>query len=96
MPAYLLSEIQAKIKTVNDLKMSHTARLNASELGIFEQDVIEIINRLESKEFYKSMTSYVDHRIWQDVYRTQWRGILLYLKFAVDLNGFIIISLKKL
>jgi motility quorum-sensing regulator/GCU-specific mRNA interferase toxin len=41
------------------------------------------------------MTSLADHRIWQDVYHVPFEETVLYVKFTVDLNGHIVISLKE-
>ncbi len=48
-----------------------------------------------SSHFYKSMTSHSDHTIWQDVYHVPHGDIVLYLKFTVDAEGHIVISLKE-
>jgi motility quorum-sensing regulator/GCU-specific mRNA interferase toxin len=32
------------------------------------REMLAVIASLTRREFYKSMTSYADHRIWQDVY----------------------------
>ena len=47
-------------------------------------------------QFYKSMTTHADHRIWQDVYRTQTtRGDEVYLKLTV-VDDVLIVSFKEL
>jgi motility quorum-sensing regulator/GCU-specific mRNA interferase toxin len=35
--------------------------------------------------FFKSMTTFADHRVWQDVYRAPARGLALYVKFQADI-----------
>jgi len=40
------------------------------------------------------MTSLVDHRIWQDVYRLPFESRVLYVKFTTDETGYLLISLK--
>ena len=40
------------------------------------------------------MTSYADHRIWQDVYHVEWREVMMYLKFTIDDNGYLVVSFK--
>jgi motility quorum-sensing regulator/GCU-specific mRNA interferase toxin len=37
-------------------------------MGLTSGDMLAAISRLTRREFYKSMTTYNDHRIWQDVY----------------------------
>ncbi len=45
--------------------------------------------------FFKSMTSEADSAIWQDVYHLPWGGLVLYVKFTTDPNGYLLISLKE-
>ena len=43
----------------------------ARELGINDlAGMCAVVMSLTPTDFYKSMTTYADHRIWQDVYRT--------------------------
>ncbi len=46
-------------------------------------------------QFYKSMTAFEDHRVWQDVYYVPWSGLVLYVKLTVDELGRLILSLKE-
>ncbi len=42
------------------------------------------------------MTSYADHRVWQDVYRPKAAGSELYLKFTLDARqALFLISFKE-
>lgn len=50
---------------------------------------------MKREHFYKSMTSYADHSVWQDVYRVPWEGLELYLKLTVDELGRLILSMKE-
>jgi motility quorum-sensing regulator/GCU-specific mRNA interferase toxin len=34
--------------------------------------------------FVKSMTTFADHRLWQDVYRVPAGELMLYVKFQAD------------
>ena len=46
--------------------------------------------------FYKSMTTHADHRIWQDVYRTTTASSIdVYLKLTV-VDDVLIVSFKEL
>ena len=37
-------------------------------MGLTTSEMLDVIAGLSRGEFYKSMTTYADHRIWQDVY----------------------------
>jgi motility quorum-sensing regulator/GCU-specific mRNA interferase toxin len=51
---------------------------------------------LTSANFYKSMTTHADHRIWQDVYHAKTTsGAEVYLKLTV-IDDVLIVSFKEL
>lgn len=50
---------------------------------------------MKRSNFYKSMTSHADHRVWQDVYHVPWAGLVLYVKLTVDELGRLILSMKE-
>lgn len=50
---------------------------------------------MKREHFYKSMTSYNDPTIWQDVYRVPWCELVLYVKLTVDQQGRLILSMKE-
>jgi motility quorum-sensing regulator/GCU-specific mRNA interferase toxin len=56
-----------------------------------------VVLALTSNDFYKSMTTHADHRIWQDVYRRQdgQNGDEVYLKLTV-IDDVLIVSFKEL
>ena len=37
-------------------------------MGHTSTEMLAVITALTRRNFYKSMTTYADHRIWQDVY----------------------------
>jgi motility quorum-sensing regulator/GCU-specific mRNA interferase toxin len=46
--------------------------------------VVAVIKGLRNSDFEKSMTSTIDHRVWQDVYKTTVGKRTLYVKFTLD------------
>jgi len=93
-PSYHLKGIQMAFQTVSDLRLTRTARRTITELGLNLEDTVMIIQSLEKRDFYKSMTTYADHRVWQDVYHANFNGLALYIKFAMDNEGHLIVSFK--
>jgi len=49
--------------------VTKTAEKRAVELGLSHYEIKEIILSLRQEDFYKSMTSYRDYKLWQDVYK---------------------------
>ena len=51
---------------------------------------------IEPRMFYKSMTTFSDHRVWQDVYHVLARGMVLYVKFQANvITEFTVVSFKE-
>jgi motility quorum-sensing regulator / GCU-specific mRNA interferase toxin len=50
---------------------------------------------LTATDFYKSMTTYANHQIWQDVYRPCTEAGEVYLKLTV-IEDVLIVSFKEL
>ncbi|GAK58811.1 hypothetical protein U27_05786 [Candidatus Vecturithrix granuli] len=92
---YELEEIKAAFQTEDDLRMTRTARQCTVELEIGLEDVVKIIQTLTTQNFYKSMTTYADAHVWQDVYHAQFGQLRLYIKFMKDDEGHLIISFKQ-
>ena len=94
-PTFSLSAIQTEFCTVEKLRLSRTARQDSVKLKIELEEIIEIIQSLTKKNFYKSMTTHANHTIWQDVYHAKFRELELYVKFMMDSEGHLLISFKE-
>jgi motility quorum-sensing regulator / GCU-specific mRNA interferase toxin len=57
--------------------------------------MLDIVIPLTSRDFYKSMTTYADHTLWQDVYRPVIKVGGVYLKLTV-VDDLLIVSFKEL
>ncbi len=53
-------------------------------LGLDRWQMAAALAGLTRGDFYKSMTSHADHRVWQDVYRPDLDGAELYVKVTAD------------
>lgn len=92
---YDLEAIKHAFSTVKKLRITNTALKDARLMGFTSQDMVDAIQELKRKDFIKSMTTHSDHRIWQDVYNTEYNGYFLYIKFQVDEMGHFVISFKE-
>lgn len=74
-----------------------SAFVGARALGINNlAGMCAVIKSLTAANFYKSMTTHADHRIWQDVYHAKIPGgNEVYLKLTV-INKVLIVSFKEL
>ncbi len=60
--------------------------------------MVQVVRGLQPGDFYKSMTTHADHRIWRNVYRplvsTPVGQVRVYLKLTV-IDEVLIVSFKK-
>jgi motility quorum-sensing regulator/GCU-specific mRNA interferase toxin len=79
------------------VRATATAYNGARELGINDMDgICAVVLALTPAEFYKSMTTHADHRVWQDVYHARTAsGDEVYLKLTV-IDDVLIVSFKEL
>lgn len=95
-PTYDLGAIKQALGSVETLAMTSSALRDATALGFDRGGVVETIGSIERTMFYKSMTTYADHRLWQDVYHVPARGLVLYVKFQADtITEFTVMSFKE-
>ena len=90
-PSYKLSEFKQ-----SDFRITRTAQKNAEDLGFELENIREVVSIMELKHFYKSMTSYANHKIWQDVYHVPYENMIIYVKFTQNvISEFILLSFKE-
>lgn len=93
---YPLDAIKAAFADPATLNRSFVSRQGADDLGLDDSAVVAVIQALTAADLDKSMTSHVDHTIWQDVYKPTSNGTELYVKFTLDAQGqFFLISFKE-
>jgi motility quorum-sensing regulator/GCU-specific mRNA interferase toxin len=94
-PHCKLNRVKALVE-VGQVRATATAIVGARELGIDDlAGMCEVVLALTPADFYKSMTTHGDHRIWQDVYHARTRGVPVYLKLTV-IDDVLIVSFKEL
>jgi motility quorum-sensing regulator / GCU-specific mRNA interferase toxin len=67
-PHYDLARIQAEAARLGAASFTKTALDGGRTMGLTTAEMLAVIASLSRREFYKSMTTYNDYRIWQDVY----------------------------
>ena len=86
------------IKTLADagrVRSTFSALSGAAALGLDFDGMVSVVLALTPKDFFKSMTTHADHRIWQDVYRPSTAVGEVYLKLTV-VQDVLIVSFKEL
>ena len=90
-----------RLSIVKSLIEAGRVRSTASALaggaawGLDFDGIVAIVAELTPADFYKSMTTLADHKVWQDVYRPTTRVGTVYLKLTV-IDDLLIVSFKEL
>jgi motility quorum-sensing regulator / GCU-specific mRNA interferase toxin len=77
------------------VRTTKAARDGATALGFDFDGMLDVIRSLNMADFYKSMTTHDDHRVWQDVYRPTTPAGEVYLKLTV-VDDVLVVSFKEL
>ena len=88
----------AVVKTMvaeGKVRATVSALAGGAAMGFGFEAIVGIVAALTPRDFYKSMTTYADHRIWQDVYRPKTPAGEVYLKLTV-IDDVLIVSFKEL
>ena len=93
-PHCKLSVIKSMIKT-RKVRTTLSALAGGEALGFSFDEMLGVIMTLTMKDFYKSMTTHTDHKVWQDVYRPVTIAGEIYLKLTV-IDDLLIVSFKEL
>ncbi|MBC3922163.1 type II toxin-antitoxin system MqsR family toxin [Pseudomonas lurida] len=79
-PHYDLAVIKLDVRRLGRRAFTHTAQRCGRELHFSIGEMQEAIYGLQHWMLYKSMTTYSDHRVWQDVYCTHSKERDIYIK----------------
>lgn len=93
-PHCKLSVVKAMIEA-GKVRSTMSALAGGSALGFDFAGIVGVVMALTPADFYKSMTTHADHRIWQDVYRPMTSAGEVYLKLTV-IDDVLIVSFKEL
>ena len=86
---------------LEEFKRSHfditvTAAKDAAKIGFDMDGIRAVVRSMKKEHFYKSMTSYSDHKIWQDVYHIPFGDKIIYIKFTKGvITEFRLLSFKE-
>jgi len=95
-PIYDLDAFKATFDSVETLAVTGSALRSAATLGYGRVEVVNTIQTMQRRHFYKSMTAYADSRLWQDVYHVPSPVGMLYVKFTADaITEFLLLSFKE-
>ena len=95
-PHYNLQEAQAIVVREGLLVFTQTAIMGAAALGLSAEAACQVVRQLSRSQFYKSMTTHADNRVWQDVYHAPCpNGTVAYVKLTLTQGGKVVIQFKE-
>lgn len=96
-PRHTLGRIQQLVRQDEFVVMVKASRTASEDFGLdTRSQIAEVILALTSRNFYKSMTTYADHRVWQDVYHAEVCGVPAYIKLQISADEkAVVISFKR-
>ena len=86
-PHYELAVIKAEVRRLGQKAFTKASVKSAEKLGFNLSEMLEIVFELQTRMLYKSMTTYADHRVWQDVYHISSHGMEIYIKVTYCPGG---------
>ncbi|NWL80505.1 mRNA interferase MqsR [Pseudomonas taiwanensis] len=93
-PHCKLSVVRALVEA-GKVRATMSALAGGASLGFDFEGIVRVVRALAPADFYKSMSTHADHKIWQDVYRTDTKAGEVYLKLTV-IDDVLIVSFKEL
>jgi len=72
---YDLDALKIAFANTKQLRITASGLQGARAMGFSRQDIIDAIQSLQRSDFVKSMTTYHNHRVWQDVYNVSFGDI---------------------
>lgn len=67
-PHYDLATVQRIAAGLGAAAFTKTALDGGRAMGLTVAEMLDVVEALSQRDFYKSMTTNVDHTVWQDVY----------------------------
>jgi motility quorum-sensing regulator/GCU-specific mRNA interferase toxin len=93
-PHCKLAVVKAMV-AAGKVRATVSALAGGAALGFGFEGILGVVVALTPKDFYKSMTTHADHRVWQDVYRPKTPAGEACLKLTV-VDNVLIVSFKEL
>lgn len=94
-PHHDLASIQAVVARDGPAAFTKTAIDGGRQMGLTVADMVAVVQTLSLRHFQKSMTTYADHRVWQDVYHAPVAGRrVAYIKITAR-DGAVVIQFKE-
>ena len=93
---YDLTAIVVLVRQRRAAAFTKAALDGGRRMGLTVSEMIEVICRITPRCLYKSMTTYADSAVWQDVYHADTPAGKAYIKLTLRADGAPVIQFKEL
>lgn len=93
---YDLLAVIAVVRERRAAAFTKTALDGGRLMGLTVAEMVEVVCGLTPRCLYKSMTTYADSRVWQDVYHADTPAGKAYVKLTLRADGAPVIQFKEL
>jgi len=94
-PHYSLDQLKAAVAAAGVDVFTRTALDGAAAMGLSVDEALAVVQGLARNMLFKSMTTFADHTLWQDVYHaTCPDGRTAYIKLTLR-AGAVVIQFKE-
>jgi len=93
-PHYKLEAIKAEVAVRGVRCFTRSAAQSVATMGLSTDQSLAVIAGLTHAMFQKSMTTHMDHKAWQDVYKTRTPAGTAYVKFTLADGWQVVVSFK--
>ena len=95
-PHYDLAATQTAVRLRGADAFTATALVGARAMGLDSAQAVSVVCAMTRADFYKSMTTHAESKVWQDVYRPLVpNGKVAYVKVTLRVDGSIVIQFKE-
>lgn len=96
VPHHDLNDVIRVVRVRKAAAFTKTALDGGRSMGLTTLEMIDAVCALTPRAFFKSMTTYADSRVWQDVYHADTPAGKAYVKVTVRADGAPVIQFKEL
>ena len=95
-PHYDLAAVKIAVQQRGEDAFTATALMGAQAMGLDSAQAVTLVYTMRRANFYKSMTTHVSSRVWQDVYYVNTPNCkVAYVKVTLRTDGSVVIQFKE-
>lgn len=93
---YDLAAVIVTVRARRAAAFTKTAIDGGRMMGLTMEEMVDVVCGLKRRDLYKSMTTYADSSVWQDIYHADTPVGMAYVKVTLRADGAPVIQFKEL